>query len=174
MSYNQLGHVPYSFSSNRIRNSTSKKDMVSIIPFKGCTGFPHYLALGFYLGNTSFWYENFTHYESPGARCQGGGPRWQSQGRIQDLMIVGLKLPFWGLNFVEFWCWGIFGDQGGAGPPGPPPGSAPESSIYMLSFLLLLLKFDPCVYVHIHLFTSFSVKIFCILIYEMKGSTCCI
>ena len=33
-------------------------------------------------------------------------------------------MPFWGLNFVEFWCWGlIFGGQGGP----PPPGSAPAS-----------------------------------------------
>ena len=55
------------------------------------------------------------------------------QGRIQDLIkggpqiVTGLKLPFWGLSFVEFWCWGlIFGGWGGgAGPPGPPPGSAP-------------------------------------------------
>ena len=46
------------------------------------------------------------------------------QGRIQDLIrggpqiVTGLKLPFWGLNFVEFWCWGlIFGDQGGAWDP---------------------------------------------------------
>ena len=51
------------------------------------------------------------------------------QGRIQDLMgggggqiVTGLKLPFWGLSFVEFWCWGlIFGGQGGGpGPQGPP------------------------------------------------------
>ena len=63
----------------------------------------------------------------------------EDQGRIQDLIrgggaqiVTGLKLPFWGLNFVEFWCWGlIFGDQGGggAGPPGPPPGSAPEDFV---------------------------------------------
>ena len=53
------------------------------------------------------------------------------QGRIQDLIgggeqiVTGLKLPFWGLSFVEFWCWGlIFGGQGGPGPWGP-PGSAP-------------------------------------------------
>ena len=53
------------------------------------------------------------------------------QGQIQDLIrggpqiVTGLKLPFWGLSFVEFWCWGlIFGGQGGPGPPGP-PGSAP-------------------------------------------------
>ena len=40
--------------------------------------------------------------------------------------MTGLKLPFLGLSFVEFWCWGlIFGGQGGAEPPGPPPGSAP-------------------------------------------------
>ena len=41
------------------------------------------------------------------------------QGRIQDLIrggpqiVTGLKLPFWGLSFVEFWCWGlIFGGWG--------------------------------------------------------------
>ena len=58
----------------------------------------------------------------------------RAQGRIQDLIrggpqiVTGLKLPFWGLSFVEFWCWGlIFGGRGGggAGPLGPPPGSAP-------------------------------------------------
>ena len=41
---------------------------------------------------------------------QGGGPDRDRP-----------KLPFWGLSFVEFWCWGlIFGGQGGPGPPGPP------------------------------------------------------
>ena len=56
------------------------------------------------------------------------------QGRIQDLIrggaqiVTGLKLPFWGLSFVEFWCWGlIFGGQGGA--RGPPPGSAPDGTV---------------------------------------------
>ena len=40
-------------------------------------------------------------------------------------IVTGLKLPFWGLSFVEFWCWGlIFGGWGGLGPWGP-PGSAP-------------------------------------------------
>ena len=35
-------------------------------------------------------------------------------------LFQGIKLQFWGLNFVEFWCWGfIFGGQGGPGP-GPP------------------------------------------------------
>ena len=43
---------------------------------------------------------------------QGGGPQ----------IVTGLKLPFWGLSFVEFWCWGlIFGGQGGAQAPGAPP-----------------------------------------------------
>ena len=48
---------------------------------------------------------------------QGGGPQ----------IVTGLKLPFWGLSFVEFWCWGlIFGGQGGSpGPGAPHPGSAP-------------------------------------------------
>ena len=46
--------------------------------------------------------------------------------------MTGLKLPFWGLNFVEFWCWGlIFGDQGGPGPRAPPPGSAPGRVIIL-------------------------------------------
>ena len=43
-------------------------------------------------------------------------PFLSTQGRIQDLIrggaqiVTGLKLPFWGLSFVEFWCWGlIFG-----------------------------------------------------------------
>ena len=36
--------------------------------------------------------------------------------------MTGLKLPFWGLSFVEFWCWGlIFGGQGGPGAPLDPP-----------------------------------------------------
>ena len=54
-------------------------------------------------------------------------PILKLQGRIQDLIrggaqiMTGLKLPFWGLSFVEFWCWGlIFGGQGGPGPLGPP------------------------------------------------------
>ena len=42
--------------------------------------------------------------------------------------MTGLKLPFWGLSFVEFWCWGlIFGGQGGLGPWGP-PGSTPADA----------------------------------------------
>ena len=55
-----------------------------------------------------------------------------NQGRIQDLIrggaqiVTGLKLPFWGLSFVEFMCWGlIFGGQGGGA--GAPPGSAPAN-----------------------------------------------
>ena len=40
-------------------------------------------------------------------------------------IVTSLKLPFWGLSFVEFWCWGlIFSGQGGLGPWGP-PGSTP-------------------------------------------------
>ena len=41
------------------------------------------------------------------------------QGGAQ--IVTGLKLPFWGLSFVEFWCWGlIFGGQGGARVPRAP------------------------------------------------------
>ena len=47
------------------------------------------------------------------------------QGGAQ--IVTGLKLPFWGLSFVEFWCWGlIFGGQGGGPGPRGPPGSAPD------------------------------------------------
>ena len=36
-------------------------------------------------------------------------------------LFKGLKLPFWGLNFVEFLCWGPnFGGQGGRAPLDPP------------------------------------------------------
>ena len=49
----------------------------------------------------------------PGFDRGGGGAQ----------IVTGLKLPFWGLSFVEFWSWGlIFGGRGGAQAP---PGSAP-------------------------------------------------
>ena len=65
----------------------------------------------------------------PGFDRGGGGPQ----------IVTGLKLPFWGLSFVEFWCWGlIFGGQGGG--PGPPPGSAPGThsikSVLIYSLLI--------------------------------------
>ena len=58
----------------------------------------------------------------------------KNQGRIQDLIrggpqiVTGLKLPFWGLSFVEFLVLGphFWWSGGGPGPWGPPPGSAPE------------------------------------------------
>ena len=53
----------------------------------------------------------------------GADPGFDQGGGAQ--IVTGLKLPFWGLSFVEIWCWGLIsGGQGGAGPPGP-PGSAP-------------------------------------------------
>ena len=50
----------------------------------------------------------------------GADPGFDQGGGAQ--IVTGLKLPFWGLSFVEFWCWGlIFGGQGGGpGPRGPP------------------------------------------------------
>ena len=55
---------------------------------------------------------------------QSGADPGFDQGGPQ--IVTGLKLPFWGLSFVEFWCWGlIFGGRGGQAP-GAPPGSAPE------------------------------------------------
>ena len=57
----------------------------------------------------------------------GADPGFDRGGGAQ--IVTGLKLPFWGLSFVEFWCWGlIFGGQGGGpGPPGPPPWICPCS-----------------------------------------------
>ena len=39
---------------------------------------------------------------------------------LKKMIILGLKLPFWGLNFVEFWCWGLIFGAWWAGPLGPP------------------------------------------------------
>ena len=48
----------------------------------------------------------------------GADPGFDQGGGAQ--IVTGLKLPFWGLSFVEFWCWGlIFGGQGGPGPQAP-------------------------------------------------------
>ena len=68
---------------------------------------------------------------------------FEFQGRIQDLIrgggqiVTGLKLPFWGLSFVEFWCWGLlFGGRGGGpGPPGPPPWIRPWSLDLLIYYL---------------------------------------
>ena len=93
------------------------------------------------------------------------------QGRIQDLIrggpqiVTGLKLPFWGLSFVEFWCWGlIFGGQGGGpGPPGLPPGSAPgmkRFSIYThLVTLFACIKPQNCCLLTI--FFRYLFRLFC-------------
>ena len=60
--------------------------------------------------------------------------------------MTGLKLPFWGLSFVEFWCWGlIFGGQGGPGPQGLPPGSAPEQQQHSVPYDLSLPSFTTSV-----------------------------
>ena len=50
----------------------------------------------------------------PGFDQGGGGAQ----------IVTGLKLPFWGLSFVEFWCWGLifwWSGGGGPGPRAPPP-----------------------------------------------------
>ena len=59
-------------------------------------------------------------------------------------VMTGLKLPFWGLSFVEFWCWGlIFGGRGGgARAPGPPPGSAPGMYSKLINFYSFFLYFS--------------------------------
>ena len=59
------------------------------------------------------------------ATITGADPGFDQGG---PQIVTGLKLPFWGLSFVEFWCWGlIFGGRGGGLGPRGPPGSAPES-----------------------------------------------
>ena len=65
----------------------------------------------------------------------GADPGFDQGGGAQ--IVTGLKLPFWGLSFVEFWCWGlIFGGQGGPGPLGPPLDfisiSGPTSTLPMI------------------------------------------
>ena len=56
----------------------------------------------------------------------GADPGFDQGGGGGGQIVTGLKLPFWGLSFVEFWCWGlIFGGRGGAQAPRAPPGSAP-------------------------------------------------
>ena len=78
------------------------------------------------------------------------------QGRIQDLIggaqiVTGLKLPFWGLSFVEFWCWGlIFGGQGGGGPgPQGPPLDPPLSfKIRLRSRIGKIITVQECLFIH--------------------------
>ena len=53
-------------------------------------------------------------------------------------IVTGLKLPFWGLSFVEFWCWGlIFGGRGGG--PGP---RAPLDPPLVLSSVFVIILID--------------------------------
>ena len=69
--------------------------------------------------------------QSTSVYISGADPGFDQGGGAQ--IVTGLKLPFWGLSFVEFWCWGlIFGGQGGgAGPPGPPL----DPPLYLLLFV---------------------------------------
>ena len=58
---------------------------------------------------------------------------------LKKMIILGPKTAILGLNFVEFWCWGlIFGGRGGPGPRAP-PGSAPED-ISALQFICTILS----------------------------------
>ena len=62
-------------------------------------------------------YEDFGDKQCGNSGADPGFDR--GGGGVQ--IVTGLKLPFWGLSFVEFWCWGlIIGGQGGPGPRGPP------------------------------------------------------
>ena len=38
---------------------------------------------------------------------------------LKKMIILGPKTAILGLNFVEFWCWGLIFGGRGAGPPGP-------------------------------------------------------
>ena len=56
-------------------------------------------------------------------RSQEFMPREVRLKFLKKMIILGpkgLKLPFWGLNFVEFWCWGLIFGGWGAGPRAPP------------------------------------------------------
>ena len=57
-------------------------------------------------------------------------------------IVTGLKLPFWGLSFVEFWCWGLIFGGRGARAPRAPPGSAPEITHEALSIWLQFIKYN--------------------------------
>ena len=58
-------------------------------------------------------------------RSQEFMPREARLKFLKKMIILGPKLPFWGFNFVDFWCWGlIFCGQGGLDPQAPPE-SAP-------------------------------------------------
>ena len=65
-----------------------------------------------------WWMKGSFYTFTPSYTCTGADPGFD-QGGGGAQIVTGLKLPFWGLSFVEFWCWGlIFGGQGGArGPP---------------------------------------------------------
>ena len=53
-------------------------------------------------------------------RSQELMPREARQKFLKKIIILGPKMPFWGLNFVEFWCWGlIFGGWGTQAPGAP-------------------------------------------------------
>ena len=68
-------------------------------------------------------FNKIKHTYSKSLKCSN------SQGRIQDLIrggpqiVTGLKLPFWGLSFVEFLVLGphFWWSGGGPGPPLDPP-----------------------------------------------------
>ena len=84
---------------------------------------PHFSQLTVYAENTPI--KDLTDVPEP-INCTrsaellvlaGADPGFDQGG---PQIVTGLKLPFWGLSFVEFWCWGlIFGGQGGPGPLGP-------------------------------------------------------
>ena len=70
----------------------------------------------------------------------GADPGFDQGGGAQ--IVTGLKLPFWGLSFVEFWCWGlIFSGQGGGPGPRAPPLDPPLDSTNATPWIGFLLSF---------------------------------
>ena len=53
-------------------------------------------------------------------RSQEFVPTKARQKILKKMIILGPKTAIWGLNFVEFWCWGLIFGGREAEPLGPP------------------------------------------------------
>ena len=93
------------------------------------TAWKHYFAV--YAGGNKIFIVTFISWSSAlvsTVQSRGGSRIWSGGAQI----VTCLKLPFWGLSFVEFWCWGlIFGGQGA--PLGPPLQSKKDTKWHLWS-----------------------------------------